>query len=387
MTKKLIVLGKNLTAADSVAYFKRLTDWEIEWRYEQNSIAYDFVYDSKEIYPRFLYDFLNFRSADLLYLNGGVNFGNHKQGWGSAGTPYLCDYPPGMHGYGFDNQRLLTLYQDVVPDNRVTMVEGIPNNPEELDTDFILDCRDLPDSFADYTTVDSITTNRILLKKYAVTGQTFFDVKNHARQHGWLYVVPTMDQIIVGYIFNSQINSDQDIETEFAQVETDFDLSNPTSSTFINFQNYYRNSVHAGRISYNSHMAFNGDPLDTASHSIEAIINQSALGIWQGNFLEDKSNVTYINKIKEHFHTLCIHYMAGSVYNTPFWANAKTKALEGFETFKPDSNKFNYLLERVVTDLRTHINTFTYGSWHPYYFHINIKGLGLEHLLIPRQQF
>jgi hypothetical protein len=214
---------------------------------------------------------------------------------------------------------------------------------KDIDSDFILDTSGKPKLNKDYTTIDAIPVNKALGVKIKWQHADFDYTSINARPYGYISCIPTKDYLFVTYIHNSKYNTELEIKDDLTQYLKDnnrvCDVSNYVT---LNFKNYYRNNTKTNNTFYSGNSAFFIEPFEATSLSGILRLNAFAYEYIEGITPHYPTN-DYLSYIKESIEMILIHYLSGSVYDTPFWSMAEQNAINYFSNFASD-----YLKEKLI---------------------------------------
>jgi len=201
-----------------------------------------------------------------------------------------------------------------------------------IDADFIYDCGGSPFSGRECSSqsIDSYITlqnplNRVLLAETDPYSRVYCTTDSVATKDGWCFHIPLQSRTSVGYMFNSDITTDEEALDNFAEQFGEHKLIG-----YRSFHNYCaKNPVLEGRIFLNGNKYFFIEPLEATSITGYMVWADRTLRyIMRGDNLKD---IVEINQrdIQENANFLLYHYAHGSKYDTPFWDYAKS-------LYKPD---------------------------------------------------
>ena len=195
-----------------------------------------------------------------------------------------------------------------------------------IDADFIYDCGGSPfsgrecssESFDRYTLLQN-PLNRVLLAETDPYSSVYCTTDSIATKDGWTFVIPLQSRTSVGYMFNSDITSDNDALDNFAEQFGEHKLIG-----FRSFHNYMaKNPVIDGRIFMNGNKYFFIEPLEATSVTGYMVwIERTLRYIMEGANLKDMVDDNQ-RDIQENANFLLYHYAHGSEFDTPFWDYAK----------------------------------------------------------------
>ena len=195
-----------------------------------------------------------------------------------------------------------------------------------IDADFIYDCGGSPfsgrecssESWDRYTLLQN-PLNRVLLAETDPYSSVYCTTDSIATKDGWTFVIPLQSRTSVGYMFNSDITSDNEALDNFGEQFGEHKLLG-----FRSFHNYMaKNPVIDGRIFMNGNKYFFIEPLEATSVTGYMVwIERTLRYIMEGANLKDMVEDNQ-RDIQENANFLLYHYAHGSEFDTPFWDYAK----------------------------------------------------------------
>ena len=293
------------------------------------------------------------------------------EGWGKVNDEVFHEFPAdsmAMHYCPWEMQKY------ALDSGLFKVVEDNILDVNQVDADYVFDCRGKPDDYSDYDELINPTNACILAKPNWDTSEAFWS-RHVATPDGWTFVIPThtsspSNDYCVGYCYNSNITSKEEAEKNMLEM-FDVDIKN-----HINYKNYVvKDPVIDKRIFLNGNKLSFLEPLE--STAVQTYIDVV------GYFIDELSKdfncrrysdkvITYIRKVKNF---ILWHYQFGSKYDTPFWDYAKSF------TFKDDD--FDYILNfsknlsrKEYTGIVNIIGgKYTYSQWQPYAFKLWYDGM------------
>ena len=259
------------------------------------------------------------------------------EGWGQVNDTVSNPFPAdkvGMHFCPSEMQR------GILDSGWFKVIED-DIDPEDVDADYVFDCRGKPEDLSDYNELKNPINSAIL-------GKPNWDVtclwtRAVATPNGWTFVIPTLKDSpayagCVGYLYNNGITSKEDAENNFLEM---FDVD---ITRHLNFDNYVaKNPVVDDRIFLNGNRLFFLEPLEAsalqiylewARYSFDMILNQT-VSIADGI----QRIKTYIRRV-ENF--IKWHYHFGCKYdNSKFWNYASGN------NFAIRDPYFNFVLKKA----------------------------------------
>ena len=364
---RICVIGAGNAGCLTALHYGYYTDAEVE-----------LIYDPEQEPERVGQATITEGVPHMLWLTTGLNWYNNSihatfksgilyEGWGKKNDKVF-------HDFAMDRMALhfcpWEMQEHVLKSGYFKVTEG-KKEPEDIDADYIFDCRGKPKDFKGYKKLD-IPTNACIL------GKPNWDVSEaHWSRHvatpdGWTFIIPTKEDSpsrsgAVGYCYNSTITDKEEAEKNF------LDLFDVEITKHLTYNNYVaEDPVIDNRIILNGNRLFFLEPLE--STAVE--------GYCQWNrFVYDSiiSNVygfkTLRNKLDRYITSLqnfiLWHYQFGSKYDTPFWNYAKTLTFNDPE--------FDKVLDsaRMIKQRKdfTSLIVSEYGQWNQYAFHLWNKGM------------
>jgi len=370
MSKKLTVIGRGTAGCYAVAHFHRWTDWEIDWVFD-NKIKPQAVGEGSTLdFPIDLETNTGFNINDLESIYGTLKAGIYKKGW-AHGDEFTHTFPSGNVGYHFNAVMLQEwLMKHFSCRSRVRMVEKNISHAE-IDSDYIMDCSGKPNNYGDeYYNSECIPVNSVYVTQCFWSGVKFQYTLAIARPYGWVFGIPLLNRCSIGYMYNNNINTLDEVKNDVKQIFIDFDLTPSDQTNSFNFGNYYRKNNYNSRVAYNGNASFFLEPLEATSINLMNRNQRRAFDLWNGKKTELQVNIEFLTDIAEIENVIMLHYFAGSVFDTEFWKHAQQKGRTNFESLVKN-NKFRQLMDGELD------NTTSYGTWSRASFTQNLKNLGL----------
>ena len=276
------------------------------------------------------------------------------EGWGKKQDKIFHPFQLSAMSMHYVPQKLSKV---VLESGYFNVIEKTVTDPEkEIDADVIFDCRGRHSR--DKSNYDTLINplNSVLLYKKQDTVQDLIYTRTVATPNGWTFVIPNVDSISYGYLYNNTITSKEDATKDFLDR---FEL--PETDGELIFENYMAKNMFVGeRTVLNGNMYGFIEPLEaTAMAGYQMICRYAWDGKFEGRPLHDCNNL--IRKYFKEVQTFILwQYQYGSKYDTPFWEYARSLP------FEPD-DKFRYMIDNFEPGLPT--STERYGQWHPFSFH------------------
>jgi hypothetical protein len=211
-------------------------------------------------------------------------------------------------------------------------------NDNSYDFDYIVDCRGFPKDYTGYTIMDGITVNHALVHNINKPGDWNY-TGHRATRNGWMWEIPLKSRQSYGYMFDDTITPIEEAKEDFAK-EIGVDVSELNKIEF-KFKSYYCNKPFSGRVLKNGNLAVFYEPLFSNSLWLYDRLNR----FFFDYIIEENTSPKNIQIVNDRFNEDCkkIHeliaynYHGGSIYDTPFWQNIKSKTKDivfNSESFK-----------------------------------------------------
>jgi hypothetical protein len=385
MNKKLTFIGRGLAGSLTIFHFIRWTDWEIEWIYDPN-IAVQSVGEGTTLdIPKSMYINFGFNAHNLAEVDGSLKLGIWKKNWGKTGKEFIHEFPPGACSYHYNSLKLQDfIMKKVKKYSKVKVIEANVPDHDSLDSDFIMNCTGRPTEYHEYILSKSIPVNSVLATQCFWEGARFQYTLAIARPYGWIFCIPLQNRCSVGYMYNNEWNSLEDITKDTKEFCNTLNLNPSNVTQSFSFKSYFKKNVIDNRVVYNGNKAFFLEPLEATSLSYIEYISRNAYDYWNENKNKDILSNDIFVRGKEYETLICLHYLAGSIYDTVFWKKSKEMAIEHFEE-QINNAKLIKILENsfipAYADMLSPYNfewESSWGTFTPYSFEQNIKGLELS---------
>lgn len=392
--KKITIIGRGTAGSITAAMMYKRHGFETEWIYDSNIKTQPVGEGSILGFPMILYKHLGFTSQDIASLDGTYKIGLKKEGWGKTGKQFYHHFGPGNFGYHFNAVALQDYVSEKVSDS-INIIDKNIKSYDDIDADYIMDCSGRPlidDSF--------IKTPYIPINAAYVT-QCYWDHPrfNHtlaiARPYGWVFGVPLKNRCSIGYMFNENFNTFDEVKEDVKHIFDEYNLTPSNNTNSIRFPNYYKKQNYTDRICFNGNSSFFLEPLEATSIAMMTEITYHGIWFAKGDISLDDANRFYGTKMKEIENVIMLHYFAGSIYDTKFWTYAKEM---GYKNMVDSTHWFKHMVEYctnpefgfggtigVINAERppkpngpmTYKQLEGYGTWTPGSFNMNLNELGI----------
>ncbi len=372
--KKVAIIGRG--TAGTLAYLKMLelrnidrSSLSIDWYYDSATNAMAVGEGTTPNFPTSLASVSGLSvSTDMHKLDARPKMGIEYENWGNS--DFTHPFNMGSHGIHFNAAKFQQhVFKNCTDETDVSLIDANVSH-DNIDSDVIIDCTGAPKTFEDYDIPKYIPVNAVHVTQCSwPNGPKGLYTKTIARPWGWVFVIPLLTRCSVGYLYNHNITT---LEQVKADVENVFDQLGvePTETTnSFHFNNYVRKKLIDGRVAYAGNSGFFLEPmeattLDCVFKVLRCVGRNPLQEIWN-NYL----NVVF----KEVEYFIMLHYAAGSKWNNEFWDFATERGRLAME--EAMSHPF-------FNDLYTHGKPLEDSGYDPYFgkesYKINQEGLGLK---------
>lgn len=389
MQKKISIIGRGTVGCIAASHFLRWTDYDIDWVYDP-SIPTTAVGEGTTLStPISLFNNLNWHWSDIKEINGTPKTGLYKESWGNTVDSYTHSFGVGNTGLHFNALEFQDrAFKQITESSRVSLVEENVQDFENLDTDFVMVCSGSPKDKVDLISHKEIPVNTAYVTQCFWTAPRFTDTLTIARPYGWVFGIPLQNRCSIGYLYNDSINTLDEVKEDVKTIFKAYGLEPSEVTNHLSFNNYSRKTNFTNKVAYTGNASFFLEPLEATSTTIAEYFIRSAHDVWLGNMSLSDANIGYARDIEDVKAMICLHYMAGSRFNTPFWTNAKKVASEYIKNLFDINDIFAYNLIRSLdkkqidrTDYCYNNQGFEIGTWPSSSYRWNVKNLGIEKML------
>ena len=281
--------------------------------------------------PELLYDALGFDWHGN-NINATPKTGILYEGWGKVNEEVFHPFPPHALGMHFSPSEM----QDyILKSGLFKVIEDDVPDPNDVDADYIFDCRGKPKDYSDYDTLINPINAVILAKPNWDTSTTLW-TRSVATPDGWAFIIPTkVSSGAIGYLYNSDITSKDDATRNL------LDMFDAEVTNHLTFKSYCaKNPVVDDRIFLNGNRLFFLEPLEaTAVHTYLQWAKDAFTVTCLKKATAHDASAHIISHIKELQNFILWHYQFGSKYDTPFWKYASS--------LKFTDPKFDFVLNQI----------------------------------------
>jgi hypothetical protein len=197
-----------------------------------------------------------------------------------------------------------------------------------------------------------------------------------------VFGIPLKTRCSIGYIYNSDWNKEDEVTEDVQELLDEFGLV-PESTRTLHFSNYSKKQNYTDRIIYNGNASYFLEPLEATSTGFATGIMQNALQVWNGTLSVEEAQLMYNTEMDEIESMICLHYLAGSIYKTPFWDMAKKLGLNKIESdFKKDNEVAKIIKKSLFHNSKYYNNGENnlgeVGTWPVRSYVQNIEGMEIR---------
>ena len=368
MGKKVSVIGKG-TAGCITALDMSNSGYEVDWYHDSSLPAASVGEGADMSFCRFLDKHTDLNYNNLDKIDGYYKEGIVKDNWGNQN--FIHWFNLGTMSLHFNSNKLQSLIFETLKSKVNIIDQNI--TPKLINSDYIIDCSGTPPINDKFELAKYIPVNSAYIRQCNWDYPQFKSTLAIARPYGWVFCIPLKNRCSIGYLFNSDISTVDEINEDWEHIAYDYNLTLTGYSTpkLLNFSNYFRKENFTDKLSYNGNSSFFLEPMEATSINTIIRNNQLAKGIIRGDFDVNTQNDSYTNFLKETQDMIMLHYLAGSKWKNEFWDMATSKARDCWkETLK------NYPKSKLITD-----NNIQYSTWNSDSFKQNLTGLNLYNVL------
>jgi len=364
---KITILGRGnagcLTALHYGHYTENQPDVEVELIHDNNISPETVGQGTLLTIPTLLW-----QSLGIDWFNNPIQatpkMGILYENWGKKNEKIFHPFPFDRVALHFSPDKL----QDaILKSNLFSVKEGNVDNYDELDSDYIFDCRGFPANFDDYRELKN-PLNSVLLGTTNEVDMSQLWTRTVATPDGWCFVIPnTTSTTSYGYLYNKDITTKEEASKNFK------DLFGVSFTESKYFKKYVANDpIIDNRIILSGNRLFFIEPLEATSMTANI---EWATYIYDWILLKQSSAILAAKRIKEFVLQLesfiLWHYQFGSKYDTPFWDYAKTLTIEDPNFYK----MLDFTLSVGDEWFSFENNIAQYGQWRPFNFHYWHEGV------------
>lgn len=193
------------------------------------------------------------------------------------------------------------------------------NDPENIDADFVIDCRGK--KHVDKSMLNTIVNpiNSVLLG--SLPKKEMLWTESRATPNGWCFTLPIEDKLSVGYLYNSKLTSKEEAINDF---KDRFGVEEIEHS--MGFNNYcsFNPFSKSGKVLKNGNSAAFIEPLEATATGLYHWIARLGFDRFVNNADIPRCLQLFQKEVHEVSNFVLWHYKTGSKFNSPFWDYVKT---------------------------------------------------------------
>lgn len=358
----------------------------IDWYYDPSIKAQPVGEGTTLEFPDMLADHLNLYYSDIAEKfdycpKEGIYYYNFGK------SNYLHPFPVGQSACHFNAAKLQDYMLEVAKkEKNINVIEKNITNLNDVDADYIIDCRGKPKNINtdEYHIPEFICVNAVHVTQCYWDFPKFRHTKTIARPYGWVFMVPLNNRCSVGYLYNRNFNTLEEVKDDVNNIFEEWDVTPSENTNSFVFDNYHKKEIHTERVTYQGNKSFFLEPMEATS--IDSMFMTLFTAKRKDISLDEK------NELMRHWFEDCefiimLHYAAGSKWDNPFWDYAKERGERCMEKYmameSPRAYGFikyymadHYWQKKDVHPELKKIKSKFVGPWQIHSFRINYKGLG-----------
>ncbi len=376
---KITILGRGnagcLTALHYAYYTRNRANISVELLYDPN-IPPEKVGQATLLEPPQLL----WAALGINWYNNPINatpkFGILYENWGKKNNKVF--HPFSLHSVGLQYNPA-KLQDTILKSKYFKVIKKSINNYEQIDSDYIFDCRGRHiTNWENYTMLNN-PLNAVLLGEGKSKDCDINWTRAVATPDGWTFVIPnTTNTTSYGYLYNDKITPINEAATNFKKLfklaEQGIYLNEKVDN--FKFKNYVaKQPIIDNRIILSGNRLFFLEPLE--STAIASYLHWARC-TWDW-IIEKKITPevitnqfhNYVNQIQNF---IMWHYSYGSKYNTPFWKAAKKLKIKDplFNKILNEA-KLSPMIELLDSNVTNAPDV--YGQWHKWNFKCWYNGM------------
>jgi len=385
--KKIAIIGNGTAGCISaLGLFSHINannlNVDIEWYFDSKIKALTVGEGSLLSLPHLLSRTLLFNSSDLLEVDGTIKLGIEKHNWGNS-DKYIEAFNFGSNAMHFNATKLQEFIIKKLKLTNIKFIEKNIINYNDIDSDHVIDSTGFPKNFLDYKISDYIPVNTAYVTKCYWDYPRLNNTLTIARPYGWVFGIPLLNRIAIGYIFNRNINSLEEVKEDVKNVFDQFRLNPSNETTYLEFNNYYRETNFKKRLSFNGNASFFFEPLEATTLEIACVNTFLRNNFLFNGFSINDCNDKFKELIEETETIIMLHYFAGSKFKTPFWDYAQERGRKKMEQ-AVKLNKFRYFYKKSSIPITAKVDRqeeIFFGTWGDKIMNQNLYKLNLKSIL------
>lgn len=323
MRKKLAIIGRGTAGSFAATHFHKWTDWDIDWYHDPAVKPQSVGEGLTPLVSTRLFENIGFEHSDLDKVDGSFKFSIFKSNW-STKTFHHTFVPPNiaLHVNAVKLQNFIIDRLKI--SSRINIIEkNILHSG--IDSDFIFDCSGFPNNYNEFDLSENIPVNSVYVTQCYWDLPRFNYTLSVARPHGWFFGIPLKNRCSIGYMYNNNYSSVEDIKEDSKKIFEEYGLTPSNDINNFSFRSFSRKQNFCGRVAYNGNNSFFLEPLEATSINMMDHVQRLAWDHWITNKPLEEINFSYKERISQTEDLIMMHYFAGSVFRNDFWEMAKQK--------------------------------------------------------------
>lgn len=322
--KKLAVIGRGTVGCVSALKLKlHFPEAEVQWHYDPSIKPQSVGEGTTLTLPRILNETLGFGPREFEKVDGYVKTGIFKDGWSQDGNKFTHDFPSPLVALHFNAVKMQDYIFERLKDHVKTFEQNVTS--EDIDADYVIDCSGRPKDFENHSMSSYIPVNSVHVTQCFWDGPKFSHTLTIARPYGWVFGIPLQNRCSIGYMYNKDINTLDEVKEDVKAIFSDYGLTPSDTTNSFSFNNYYKNKNFNERGCANGNASFFLEPLEALTFGMAAVVLEGALDQIAGFRSPQDLNFEYARLISNAERIIMMHYFAGSKYTTDFWDFAQEK--------------------------------------------------------------
>tara|TARA_Y100000816_G_scaffold39537_1_gene24883 strand:- start:5389 stop:6504 length:1116 start_codon:yes stop_codon:yes gene_type:complete len=291
------------------------------------------------------------------------------EGWGKKKDKFFHHFAANvmaMHYCPFEMQK------SILESGHFKVTESEILDIDNIDADYVFDCRGKPKSYNDYKILKNPTNSAILAKPKWDLTRTHWS-SHIATPDGWTFVIPTHEDspshdYCVGYCYNDKCSTN--VEAEY-NLKNMFDVE---VKKHVRYKNYVANKPIDGRVILNGNRLFFLEPME--SSSVNVYLDWIKM-CWNYIFKKKEDPSDKIKKLIDQVQNFVLwHYQFGSKYDTEFWDYAGSLKWNDthMQTYIDYARK-NDFYQVIPEFYGGETNNSLFAQWPPYSFKVWLDGV------------
>lgn len=378
---KLTVVGGGNAGSISIAHFLASNLFtEIEWIYDSTRPPVPVGESTLLSYPLIMGE-AGIRNEHLLASGGRPKLGIYKENWANqaTGAGFFESFSTGAAAWHISANTLQDYLLEFFS-NKITITDRQINSLEDIDSDWIIDCRGFPKDYSNHELSEFINVNATYVTQCPWEHCLYDYTLTIARPYGWVFGIPLRDRLSVGYMYNSDINTLEEIKEDVKNVFERFKATPSDKTWNLNFKSYWKKENIVNNVISSGNSSFFLEPLEATSLSFIGTLNEIADEHIRGNTTLEEANNEYINEIKKIETIIMLHYSHGSAFKTDFWEYAEERGRKRIELATKYDPNWRHAVAKAKSNTNLVNSGMSYGTWEYSILQYNIKNLGFNNI-------